>query len=167
LTHGKTLTVDVFDRAVEKKLASGTLLTVDNQIDSSTGTVKLRAQFSNADLALFPNQFVNARLLVNMLHDVVLVPSPAVQRSAQGAFVYVIGADKQASMRSIKEGTTDGVMTSVEGVNAGDMVATDGFDKLQNGVKVRLRGASGAAAAAGAPAPAADAKNPGKEATKR
>jgi len=167
LIHGKTLAVDVFDRAVEKKVASGTLLTLDNQIDSSTGTVKLRAQFSNGDLALFPNQFVNARLLVNMLHDVILVPSPAVQRSAQGAFVYVIGADMQASMRPIKDGTTDGLMTAVEGVKDGEMVATDGFDKLQNGVKVRQRAAPGATPPAGAPPAAADAKKSGKEAQTR
>src|SRR5208282_2004984 len=123
--------------------------------------------FSNGDLALFPNQFVNARLLVNLLHDVILVPSPAVQRSAQGAFVYVIGTDMQASMRPIKEGTTDGAIASVEGVKDGEMVATDGFDKLQNGVKVRLRNPSAAPAAAGAQAPAGDAKKSGKEAQTR
>jgi multidrug efflux system membrane fusion protein len=162
LLHGKTLSVDVFDRSVEKKLASGTLLTVDNQIDTSTGTVKLRAIFSNGDMTLFPNQFVNARLLVNMLHDVILVPSPAVQRNAQGAYVYVIGPDQKASMRPIKDGTTDGTVTAVEGVKTGETVATDGFDKLQDGVKVKLRTGSG-----GAPAAAADAKSPAKEAATR
>ncbi len=167
LVHGKTLTVDVFDRSVEKKLAIGTLLTMDNQIDTSTGTVKLRAIFSNSDLALFPNQFVNARLLVNMLHDVILVPSPAVQRNAQGAYVYVIGPDLKASIRTIKEGTTDGAMTSVDGVKAGEIVATDGFDKLQDGVKVRVRGPSKAAAGAAASSATPEGKSTGKEAATR
>jgi len=160
--HGKTLTVDVFDRSVQKKLASGTLLTVDNQIDTSTGTVKLRAIFSNSNFALFPNQFVNAKLLVNTLRDVTLVPTPAVQRNAQGAFVYVIQQDQTAAIRPVKEGAADGTMSAVDGVKAGETVATDGFDKLQAGVKVRARGASSAAPAAGT-----ENGSSGKEASKR
>jgi membrane fusion protein, multidrug efflux system len=162
LLHGKTMTVDAFDRSLQKKLAGGTLLTVDNQIDSTTGTVKLRAIFPNSDFALFPNQFVNARLLVDTLHNVTLVPSPAVQRNAQGAYLYVIGADQKASLRQIKEGTTDGTTTQIEGVNAGEVVATNGFDKLYDTAKVRLSTGSGKA-----PSPAADAKAPGKEAATR
>lgn len=164
LHRGKTLEVDVYDRAIEKQIAKGRLLTVDNQIDVSTGTVKLRAEFANSDSALFPNQFVNARLLVDTLHDVTLLPSSAIQRNSQGAYVYVIKPDQTATIRQIKEGTTDGNTTSVQGVNAGETVATDGFDKLQDGVKVRARGAGtggGQAASAGV---AGDSKGVSKEA---
>jgi multidrug efflux system membrane fusion protein len=165
LRQGKTLEVDVFDRSVQKKLSTGKLLTVDNQIDATTGTVKLRAIFDNRDGALFPNQFVNAKLLVNTEHSVTLVPTPAVQRNAQGTYVYVIGQDQKAALRNVKEGTTDGSTTAVQGVNPGEVVATDGFDKLQDGAKVRLRGASksGAPAAAVQPEP----KSTGKEAGTR
>jgi len=165
LRQGKTLEVDVFDRAVQKQLATGKLLTVDNQIDATTGTVKLRAIFDNRDNALFPNQFVNAKLLVNTERNVTLVPTPAVQRNAQGTYVYVIGQDQKAALRNVKEGTTDGSTTAVQGINPGDVVATDGFDKLQDGVKVRMRGASKSGAAAAAAPP--ESKNSGKEAGTR
>jgi membrane fusion protein, multidrug efflux system len=167
LRHEKTMEVDVFDRSVQKKLATGKLLTVDNQIDTSTGTVKLRAIFNNSDLALFPNQFVNAKLLVNMQHNVTLVPTPAVQRNSQGTYVYVIGSDQKAALRQVKEGTSDGNVTAVEGVNPGEVVATDGFDKLQDGIKVRIRGASKAAAAGAAASGANEGKPAGKEAATR
>ena len=162
--HGKTLEVDVYDRAIQKLLAKGALLTVDNQIDPTTGTVKLRANFENKDFALFPNQFVNARLLVDTLHDVILVPSPAIQRNAQGAYVYVIKPDQTAAIRQVKEGTTDGAKTSVQGLNAGEIIATDGFDKLQEGAKVRERGAG---SAAGAQPAGAASQGSRKEATKQ
>ena len=162
--HGKTLEVDVYDRAIEKELAKGKLLTVDNQIDPTTGTVKLRAQFDNKDFALFPNQFVNAKLLVDTLHDVTLVPSAAVQRRAQGAYVYVISPDQTATIREVKEGTTDGGKTSVEGLNAGEIIATDGFDKLLDGAKVRARGSGTAGAPAAGAAGTAESKGSGKEA---
>jgi membrane fusion protein, multidrug efflux system len=178
--HGKTLTVDVFDRAVQVKLASGVLLTVDNQIDPTTGTVKLRAQFSNSDNALFPNQFVNARLLVTTLQNVTLIPTAAIQRNAQGPYVYVVGQNQTASIRQIKEGTTDGNNSSVDGLKAGEIVAVDGFDKLQDGVKVRVRqpGGSSNAAAGNGPAKspndnaapggkASDSSTSGKEAPKQ
>jgi membrane fusion protein, multidrug efflux system len=165
LRHEKTMEVDVFDRAVQKKLATGKLLTVDNQIDTSTGTVKLRAIFNNSDLALFPNQFVNAKLLVNLEHNVTLVPTPAVQRNSQGTYVYVIGSDLKASLRQVKEGTSDGNVTAVQGLNPGEVVATDGFDKLQDGIKVRVRGDSKSATAA--PSGANQAKPAGKEAATR
>jgi len=136
LRRGNRLAVDAFDRAQQKKISSGTLLTLDNQIDTTTGTIKLKAIFPNTDLALFPNQFVNARLLVNMQRDVTLVPTAAIQRNAQGAFVFVLQPDQTVAMQTVSVGTTDGNVTAVQGVKAGDTIAVDGFDKLQGGVKV-------------------------------
>jgi len=139
LLKGKKLTVDAFDREGNKKLASGTLLTLDNVIDPTTGTLKLKAIFDNRDNALFPSQFVNAKLLVDTQHDVTLVPTPAIQRNAQGAFVYVIKSDQTASMRTITPGTTDGLVTAVQGVEPQEVVAVNGFDKLLDGAKVTIR----------------------------
>jgi multidrug efflux system membrane fusion protein len=139
LRRGNRLAVDAYDRAQQKKISSGSLLTLDNQIDTTTGTIRLKAIFPNTDLALFPNQFVNARLLVTTQRDVVLVPSAAIQRNGQGAFVYVVQPDQTVAMRPVSAGTTDGNVTAVEGVNAGDTIAVDGFDKLQGGVKVVVR----------------------------
>ena len=139
LRRGNRLPVDAFDRAQQKKISSGNLLTPDNQIDTTTGTIKLKAIFPNNDLALFPNQFVNARLLVTMQQDVILIPTAAIQRNGQGAFVYVVQPDQTVAMRTITVGTTDGNLTALEGVNAGDTIAIDGFDKLQSGVKVVVR----------------------------
>jgi multidrug efflux system membrane fusion protein len=139
LRRGNRLSVDAFDRTQQKKISAGSLLTFDNQIDTTTGTIKLKAIFPNTDLALFPNQFVNARLLVNMQRDVTLVPSAAIQRNAQGAFVFVVQPDQTVAMRPASVGTTDGSVTAVEGVNPGDTIAIDGFDKLQGGVKVVAR----------------------------
>ncbi len=119
----------------DDKIATGKLFTIDNQIDTTTGTVKLRAQFDNKDGALFPNQFVNTRLLVNTLNDVTLVPTAAIQHNGQVSFVYVV-ANGAASVRNVTTGVTDGGMTAVEGVNPGEMVATSSFEKLQNGSKV-------------------------------
>jgi multidrug efflux system membrane fusion protein len=142
LRRGTRLSVDAYDRAQQTKLASGSLLTLDNQIDTTTGTIKLKAIFPNTNSALFPNQFVNARLLVNTQRNVTLVPTAAIQRNGQGAFVYVVQADQTVAMRTVSPGTTDGDVTAVEGVQAGDTVAVDGFDKLQNGVKVVARKAA-------------------------
>jgi multidrug efflux system membrane fusion protein len=139
LRNGSRLMVEALDRSQTKKLATGTLLTIDNEINANTGTVRLKATFPNHDNALFPNQFVNARLLVNTQHGVTLVPTAAIQRNAQGAFVYVLKPDQTAAMQTISVGTTDGNIAAVEGLNAGDVVAVDGFDKLQNGVKVVAR----------------------------
>jgi len=139
LHRGSRLTVDAFDRTQQTKLSSGALLTFDNEIDTTTGTIKLKATFPNSDNALFPNQFVNARLLLNTEHGVILVPSAAIQRSATDAFVYVVQPDQTVAMKTVSTGTTDGNVTAVEGLNAGDVVAVDGFDKLQNGVKVSVR----------------------------
>ena len=139
LRKGTRLSVDAFDREQATKLASGYLLTLDNMIDTTTGTVKLKAMFPNTDGALFPSQFVNARLLVDTLHNVTLIPTPAIQRNAQGAFVYVIGADQTASIHSVTPGVTDGTLTQVEGIDPGSTLAINGFDKLQDGSKIIVR----------------------------
>jgi len=130
-----TLPVEAWDRAQTAKIASGKLFTINNQIDTTTGTVKLRAQFDNKNGALFPNQFVNTRLLVNTLEGVTLVPTAAVQHNGQVAFLYVI-ANGVVSVRNITTGVADGGMTSVTGINPGEVVATSSFDKLQAGSKV-------------------------------
>lgn len=143
LRRGNRLPVDAFDRTQQKKLSSGRLLTLDNQIDTTTGTIKLKATFSNADLALFPNQFVNARLLVTTQRGVTLVPTAAIQRNSQGAFVFVIQPNQTVAMRTVSAGTTEGNETAVEGLNAGDTIAVNGFDKLQDGAKVVIRNAPG------------------------
>jgi membrane fusion protein, multidrug efflux system len=131
LQKGAKLPVDALDRADETKIASGMLLTLDNQIDTTTGTVKGRAQFANANDALFPNQFVNTRLLVNTLQGVTLIPSSAIQQNGQSSFVYVIQSNF-AHMRTIKPGVTDAGQTQVDGLNPGDVVANSSFDKLQD-----------------------------------
>ena len=129
------LTVDAFDRTAQTKIASGRLLTLDNQIDTTTGTVKARSLFDNKNDELFPNQFVNAHLLVNTLQGVTLIPASAIQQNGQASFVYVI-QDNLAHMRSIKPGVTDGGVTQVDGVNPGDVVANSSFDKLQDNTAV-------------------------------
>ena len=129
------LTVDAFDRTAQTKIASGRLLTLDNQIDTTTGTVKARSIFANKNNALFPNQFVNTRLLVNTLQGVTLIPASAIQQNGQASFVYVI-QNNIAHMRSIKPGVTDGGMTQVDGINPGDVVANSSFDKLQDNTAV-------------------------------
>jgi multidrug efflux system membrane fusion protein len=143
LRRGSRLMVDAFDRTQQTKLSAGALLTFDNEIDTTTGTIKLKAVFPNQDSALFPNQFVNARLLLTTQRGVILVPSAAIQRNAQDAFVYVVQSDQTVAMKTVTVGTTDGNVTAVVGLNDGDVVAVDGFDKLQNGVKVSVRGKSG------------------------
>jgi membrane fusion protein, multidrug efflux system len=139
---GHKLAVDALDRDQLTKLASGSLLTLDNQIDTSTGTVKLKAIFENGDLALFPNQFVNARLLVDTQQDATLVNAAAIQRNAQNAFVYLIKPDQTAAVQTVTVGTTDGNTSAVTGINPGDVVALTGFDKLQDGAKVTVRNGS-------------------------
>ena len=129
------LTVDAFDRTAQTKIASGKLLTLDNQIDTTTGTVKARSVFDNKNDALFPNQFVNTRLLVNTLQGVTTIPASAIQQNGQASFVYVI-QNNVAHMRSIKPGVTDGGVTQVDGINPGDVVANSSFDKLQDNTAV-------------------------------
>ena len=151
LQAGATLPVTAFDRTRSKTLSTGTLTTVDNQIDVTTGTVKLRARFDNADQSLFPNQFVNVQLLVDTLSGVPLVPVAAVQRGAPGTFVYIVNRqDSTVSVRPITLGPSDGIKTVVEkGLNPGDVVVTEGADKLREGAKVMLPSENGAPPAAG------------------
>ena len=132
--HAK-LAVDAFDRTAQKQIASGTLLTLDNLIDTTTGTVKGRATFANKDSLLFPNEFVNTRLLANTLQGATLVPTSAIQHNGAVAFVYVIQSNV-ANMRTIQEGITDGNITQVTGINPGDVLADSSFDKLQDKSKV-------------------------------
>jgi multidrug efflux system membrane fusion protein len=139
LQKGKTLSVDAYDREGTARLATGNLLTVDNQIDPNTGTVKLKAQFPNEDGSLFPNQFVNARMLVETRHGVILAPTAAVQRGVQGTFVYVVKTDKTVTVRPVKLGPTEGDTVAIEsGLAPGEQVVVDGADKLREGAKVEL-----------------------------
>jgi multidrug efflux system membrane fusion protein len=131
------LAVDVFDRTAQTKIASGKLLTLDNQIDTTTGTVKARAIFDNKTDVLFPNQFINTRLLVNTLQGVTLVPASAIQQNGQASFVYLIQSNV-AHLRGVSPGVTDGGLTQVYGINPGDVVATSSFDKLQDNTAVAI-----------------------------
>jgi membrane fusion protein, multidrug efflux system len=154
LTAGTTLEVAVYDRANVKHLATGRVIALDSQIDTTTGTVKVRAQFDNTDNALFPNQFVNAQLLVNTLHDVVTVPAAAIQRGAPGGYVYLVNADNTVSVRPIKIGPADGPTAEVvSGLSAGERVVVDGTDRLRDGARVTVPQASGAPATAPAAQP--------------
>jgi multidrug efflux system membrane fusion protein len=159
---GTALQVTAYDRSNVKQLATGKVSAVDSQIDTTTGTVKIRAQFDNADGALFPNQFVNAQLLVRTLTNVVTVPTVAIQRGApngqQSSYVYVVNADNTVSVRPITIGPTDGSMTAANtGLAAGDHVVIDGADRLREGLHVNVSTLDGkppegaAAPAAGAP----------------
>lgn len=139
LRLGHELVVDAFDRAQQRKIASGTVLALDNQIDSNTGTVKLEAIFPNQDDSLFPNQFVNVRLLIDTQHGATLIPTATIQRNAQGAFVYLVKPDQTVAMQSISAGTTHGDVSAVTGLKPGNIIAADGFDKLQDGAKVVVR----------------------------
>jgi len=129
------LTVDAYDRAALKQIATGTLLTLDNQIDTTTGTVKARASFDNKNTSLFPNEFVNTRLLVNTLQGATLVPTSAIQQNGAASFVYVL-QDNTAHMRPVKPGVAEGNITELTGINPGDVVANSSFDKLQDNSKV-------------------------------
>jgi len=131
------LEVDAYDRGGTKLIDKGTLLTLDNQIDTTTGTVKARAEFANKDSSLFPNQFVNTRLLVNTLQNVTLIPNAAVQHNGQAAFVYVI-ADNKAHLTPITVGVTNAQTAQVTGINPGDVLATSSFDKLQDNTAISI-----------------------------
>ena len=146
------LTVDAFDRTAQTKIASGALLTIDNQIDTTTGTVKGRAQFANKNGALFPNQFVNTRLLVNTLQGVTLIPSSAIQQNGQASFVYLI-QNNIAHTRSVTAGVANAGVTQVTGIDPGDVVADSSFDKLQDNAVVVISNKPAAAAASGSGTP--------------
>ena len=133
----QSLSVDAFDRSNQTKLVSGTLLTIDNQIDTATGTLRFRAAFGNEDLALFPNQFINARLLLRTLKSAILVPSAAIQHNGDRAFVYSV-AEGRVTLRSVSERATDGDTSAVEGLHAGEWAALSGFDKLQEGTVIEI-----------------------------
>lgn len=138
LRHGIPLRVDAYDRALLTKIASGELLAIDNQIDTTTGTIRLRAQFDNRNNELFPNQFVNTRLLVNTLHNATLIPTSAIQHNGPTSFVYVISSDNTAHTQNIKPGVEDSGITAVDGIKPGDVVANSSFEKLQNNAKVKI-----------------------------
>jgi len=157
LRAGQTLKVEAYDRADSAKLADGTLMTADNQIDTTTGTIKLRALFDNKDGLLYPNQFVNIDLLEDLLHDQVVIPNAAVHRGAPNGvlttFVYLVGPDSTVAVRPVTLGAVDGERVAVDqGLRAGDTVVTEGGDRLRDGARVIL---PGAAASPGAAAPAA------------
>jgi len=137
LRQHRSLVVDAFDRSAATKLASGTLQTLDNQIDTTAGTLRFRGEFSNRDLALFPNQFVNVRLLVKILKDKVLIPNASILRNGTQAFVYIVRQNK-VSLQNITELSSDGGVTAVEGLQTGEFIALSSFDKLQDGTKVTI-----------------------------
>ncbi|RDK01518.1 MdtA/MuxA family multidrug efflux RND transporter periplasmic adaptor subunit [Paraburkholderia lacunae] len=159
---GAKLSVTAYDRSNTTSLEGGTLETLDNQIDTTTGTVKLRAIFQNTKNLLFPNQFVNTRLLVNTIKDAVIVPTTAVLNGSMGQFVYIVKPDNTVTVRPVKIGPVDGEHTSIKsGLQVGERVVIDGSDRLREGAKITIpadrpraasgaRGASGAAAASGA-----------------
>ena len=140
LKGGRSLEVDAFDRAFDKNIEAGKLTSLDNEVDTTTGTVKFRATFPNKNLSLYPNQFVNARLLVNTLRKVILVPSAAVQQNGTNAFVYIVKPGNTVAVQQVKVLTTNDQDTAIQGLNPNVTVATSGFDRLENGVTVTVRG---------------------------
>ena len=152
LKVGTKLQVEAYDREQKQKLATGTLLTVDNQIDPTTGTVKLKALFPNANNELFPNQFVNARLLLEIRRQAVLVASSAIQRGPQGTFVYLVKPDQTVTVRPVTLGVVQNDDTSIaEGLTEGELVVVDGAERLREGSKVNLREPGNPAAGGGRP----------------
>jgi multidrug efflux system membrane fusion protein len=136
---GRGLAAEAWGRDLQQRLTTGALTAIDNQIDPGTGTVRLKATFANADNALFPNQFVNIRLLVDTLKGVVLVPNAAIQRAPDKMYVYLVGEDQKVAMREVTVGVNEGGLTQVDGIHAGDTVVTDGVDKLKDGAAVTTR----------------------------
>ena len=152
--QSERLPVDAYDRDQKVKLASGVLLTVDNQIDTATGTVKLKAQFPNDDAKLFPNQFVNARMLIDTRRDATTVPSAALQRGARGLFVYIVKDDRTVTLRDVKTGPAENDATVIEsGVEPGELIVVDGMDRLREGAKVELPSNDAAAPGKGGDGP--------------
>jgi len=145
LKAGERLPVEAFDREQKRRLATGSLLTVDNQIDPNTGTVRLKAIFNNDDLELFPSQFVNARLLLDMKRGATVVPSAAIQRGPKGTFVYVVKDDQTVGVRPVTVGSAQADDAAIDqGLSAGELVVVDGTEKLREGTKVDLRSPSDA-----------------------
>jgi membrane fusion protein, multidrug efflux system len=155
----KSLEVDAFDRANDKQIEAGKLTSLDNQIDTTTGTIKFRATYANKALDLFPNQFVNSRLLLKTLQNAVLVPNAAVQHNGTAAFVYIVTKDKKGddtvAVQNVVEEGNDDTNTAVTGVNTGVTLATSGFDRLEPGVKIRVAANKGAKGASGSTGSAA------------
>ena len=152
LAAGEAVPIEAFDRDGKVKLATGKLITIDNQIDTTTGTVKLKAEFPNTDGALFPNQFVNVRMPVETRTDATLVPNAAIQRGAPGTFVFAVNDDRSVSVKPVKVGPVQGETTAIDsGIDPGTLVVVDGTDKLREGSKVELvtRDAQAAGAAGG------------------
>jgi multidrug efflux system membrane fusion protein len=144
LTARSDLPVEAYDRERRRRLATGSLLTVDNQIDQTTGTVRLKAVFPNADQSLFPNQFVNARLRLDVKQAATVVPAAAIQRSARGSLVYVVKSDQTVEARPVAVGVTEGDDVSIDtGLNVGEQVVVDGADRLRDGSQVELQARSG------------------------
>jgi multidrug efflux system membrane fusion protein len=142
LHAGQTLTTTAYDRSQTTKLATGVLATLDNQVDTATGTIKFRAMFDNKDELLFPNQFVNIQLLVQTIHNALIIPVAAVQRGSPGTFVYLVKPDSTVTVQKVTLGVTQGEQVAItDGLQAGDQVVTDGADKLKEGSKVILPGA--------------------------
>ena len=141
LRAGVRLTVDAYNREQTKKIATGHLLTIDNQIDTNSGTLRFRAEFDNKDHMLFPNQFVNARLLLDTKRGATVVPTAAIQRSPQGTFVYLVKADQTVTVRPVKLGPSEGDETAIdEGLAPGDRVVVEGAERLREGSKVEVKG---------------------------
>ena len=152
LQAGEKPAVEVWDRDQKTKLSTGALITADNQIDVTTGTVKLKAQFANPEAKLFPNQFVNVRMVVDTRKGVVVVPSAALQRAAQGSVVYLVKDDNTVTMRPVKAGPVEGEMMAIEsGLAAGDRVIVDGVDRIREGSKVEVTTPGGGGARTRAP----------------
>ena len=146
MRNGQTLSVAAWDRELKTQLATGTLETFDSQIDQTTGTIKLKAVFPNTDYSLFPNQFINIKVLVDTKRDTLLVPAAAVQRNPQGTFVYVVKPNHTVDARRVTIGATQGDVIALDsGVSPGEMLVTDGLDKLQSGTKVIVQPAQVAA----------------------
>jgi multidrug efflux system membrane fusion protein len=142
MSSGERIPVEAWDRESRTKLADGTLVSADNQVDPATGTVKLKAQFANDDRALFPNQFVNVQMKLDTVRDVIVVPTAAVQRGAQGLFVYVVRPDKTVTPRPVKLGPAEGQRIAVsEGLSEGELVVVDGMDRLRPGATVEVTAA--------------------------
>nr|WP_318381048.1 MdtA/MuxA family multidrug efflux RND transporter periplasmic adaptor subunit [uncultured Enterobacter sp.] len=142
---GQTLSVDAWDRTNKQKLSSGSLLSLDNQIDATTGTIKLKARFTNDDDALFPNQFINARMLVDTEQNAVVIPAAALQMGNEGNFVWVLNDQNKVSKHTVTPGIQDSQKVVIAaGLSAGDRVVTDGIDRLTEGAKVEVVDAQGA-----------------------